>query len=302
MTEIVQVLGANKTGTSTMVAILNSHPDIFVLFECFLDERGPHKGNKIYEFFKKTPKDLRVQIGDSVNIMKNKLCQTFPKKYRYIGDKNPMIGTFSDIDRRLKEYSEHKIIFTVRDIKTWLAHTYTRTFYGAEKDIVSPAVHYIYYLMKAREEKNCLVVRMEDLFCNPEDVLLSIGKHLDVKHEPMRNWWETLENTGDKTKDKMIKWWNAHNSSKVSPKKHDISVEINNNKIWNNIIPLFNKYYYNQKNCLDDDIEKLKYLLKTDPIPFRDCYEDARYIDVVSGTRIDVNKKIKRIKKKWKIC
>jgi hypothetical protein len=295
MTELLQVLGANKTGTSTMVGILNSHPKIFILYECFMDNRKYQKAVKIYNFLHRTPKKIRVKEGDSLEVMKEKLCKTFNRKYRYIGDKNPMMGDFSDIDARLKEYSGYKVIFTTRDIKTWLVHPTTRSYYGAEENVIEAAAYYIYYLMSARKHKNCLVVRIEDLFTDIPSVLVSIGKHLGVNHKPMKGWWNKIGKMKDPNKDIMIPWWNGHPSSLVKPNRKDITVEINDHDIWSEILPIFSKYYDYTDEVSDDELEsdstRLKELVKRSQIPIEDCYKNTKHISVFTGEE----------SKKWKI-
>jgi hypothetical protein len=281
------VLGANKTGTSTMVGILNSHPKIFILYECFLDNRKYQKAVKIYNFLPNTPKKIRVQEGDSLEVMKEKLCNTFNSKYKYIGDKIPVMGNFEDIDARLKEHSKHKVVFTTRDIKTWLVHPTTRSYYKAGKNIIEPAAHFIYYLMNARKYENCLVVRIEDLFTDIPGVLTSIGKHLALNHKPMQGWWDKIGKMQDPLKDKMIPWWNGHTSSLVKPVKKDIIVETNDHEIWEEILPTFYKYYDYTREVSDSEFEsdvcKLKELAKRAPIPVKDCYRNTKHVSIVTG-------------------
>jgi hypothetical protein len=287
MTEILQVLGANKTGTSTMVGILNCHPKIFILYECFLDNRKYQKAVKIYNYLPQTPKKMRVKEGDSVEVMKEKLCKTFNKEYRYVGDKNPVIGSFKDIDARLKEYSEHKVIFTTRDIRTWLVHPTARSYYRAEENIAKAAAIFTYYLMSVRKHKNCLVVRIEDLFTDRSGVLTSIGKHIGLNHKPFQGWWNKIGKMKDPLKDNMIPWWNAHTSSLVKPVKRDLTVEINDHDIWSQILPIFDKYYNYVNEVNDDEFEsdsrKLKQLAKHTPVPVRDCYKNTKHISVQTG-------------------
>lgn len=140
------ILGSHKTGTSTMVGLLNCHPEIYCYYEYMYD--GKLKNPEV---------ELPELLGS----------------YKWLGDKNPLLGSIEEIDNRVLYYDNMNIVFCYRNIEDWLAHKYVANHYGSYEDVVGPSIRYIYYLIKSFDFPNVIRVRLEDLLAHDTDGVLS---------------------------------------------------------------------------------------------------------------------------------
>jgi hypothetical protein len=282
MTDLLFVLGAQKTGTSTMVGILNCHPSIFVTHEWYIDRKMTKYGQKFFHFYKVPERERMKKRKPVKTAFRNvvKVLGRYGHKYRYFGDKWPRLGTLSDIDRRIRQMKELRVIFMVRDIRTWLVHGIIKHIYKCEEDIVVPSVSYAYYFVKSFLLSQCLRIRMEDMIALPEDTVGDVSNFLDVGDRCMQSWWEKVGTYDDQNK-QLHKWWERHKSATVKPIKKDIYVDLNPCPFWDDILGIFDKYY-NNHNAVFGEKEILSDLdlLKTFPdkwgkIKLSECYKDV---------------------------
>ena len=173
------VLGSHKTATSTIVGILNCHPKLYCYYEFVVD------GNKI------KPKAIRKR---------SKLIN--PDQYKWIGDKNPILGIMSETDKRIAKHNKYKIVFTYRNLDEWLSHISIQDIYNTKEDVVKPTISYIYYLMKSYDLDNCLRLKTEDILFDPYTSVDKLAKFFGVDAEPMYDWWDKVGQWKDVNKNK----------------------------------------------------------------------------------------------------
>ena len=115
--EIIFIIGAHKTATSTLVGMLNCHPEIFLLYETELYQ--PHISRHAKRFLAQYP-DARFlfRSSEDLHALYSQLQEFLKSKgypYKYVGDKLP--GLNANFHVSLNAF---KVIFSVRDIRTWL--------------------------------------------------------------------------------------------------------------------------------------------------------------------------------------
>lgn len=275
------ILGAQKTGTSTVLGILNCHPELFIAFEWFLDKHVSKFGWKYYRnYFVKEEN----RINKRKSITKNyKMIRHYLKKagynYKYFGDKHPRLGNKKLLDRRMKEYGPHYIVFTVRDIRTWLCHSKVNGLYKTRKNIVPATIRYLYYFVSSFKLEKCLVVRMEDLFAH-DALIKRIDNFLpDIDCSCMSNWWDKIGKYDDFNKN-LNDWWNDHQSALVKPFRQDVQVSLKQNDFFDAALNIFDKYYFNidakfEESEIDNDLANILDLDKiSDYEPIENCYDN----------------------------
>src|SRR5690349_8647609 len=107
MSDLLFVIGAEKTGTSTIVGILNCHPEIFIMHEWFVDKKATRHGMHSYLFDPNIKKSMRRYSKSTVhNLFKSIAAQFFKAKYKYkyFGDKWAELGDVEKINARIKDF------------------------------------------------------------------------------------------------------------------------------------------------------------------------------------------------------
>lgn len=274
------VIGGQKSGTSTMVGLLNCHPDVFIMHEWFIDKKPSKHGHSFYTSYK-IPEKYRANKRKGVIKCYRRLryfaCNEYD--YKYFGDKWPrMRGGFNAADVRINGFSESYVIYMVRDLRTWLCHPKIQgLLYRARDNVVGPAAWYVYYFIRSFKLNNCLRIRMEDLV-EHEQVVKQVDSFLtDIDCSCMNNWWEKVGKYEDNVKI-LHKWWLNHKSSLVKPTRLDIDVSLKQHDFWDTILPIFDKYYSNPNGvfCDDEINEDLQFLRKfhqTSGVSAEECYE-----------------------------
>lgn len=278
------VFGAQKTGTSTMVGILNCHPRIFIAHEWFVDRKLSKHGLLLFRHYC-VPQRERINKRKSIRNAIKKLDRTASKsgfEYDYVGDKWPVLGAKHQMDRRLNmiDVNNSKLIFMVRDVRTWLGHKVIPAIYKLYKNDAMQLVYlYVYYFVKSFTVKNCLRVRMEDMISCPCDTVDMVSKFLGTDPNYMYSWWDKVGKYEDKSKN-IHRWWDRHLSATIKPSVQDVKVELSDVDMWDRILPIFDKYYngYNKefsRSEVNNDLKKLKKIQSTEQkIRIEQCFKN----------------------------
>lgn len=272
------IQGPEKTATSTITGILNCHPEIFILFENYLNQPKITKyGNQLLDRYPEARQFFRSSedYGKPVQDFFGFLQQKEPNySYRFIGTK---INSFDPLETQKK--TKHKTIFMMRDIRTWLIKESIIKYYRTDLDIVIPAVEYLEYIIKTTLYEHTLSIHMEDLIVQNEQVIDTMSNYLGLELKPYTNkWWEKIGDWDEKNPKSVFRLDKVHYSSKVKPEKLDTKTELLNHPFWSEYLPIFDKYYFADETIhfIEDDIlkdlEYLSKLKKFSPIPFKNVF------------------------------
>lgn len=232
------VLGLPNTATSTLVAILNSHPEVLVCYEtwmlppllthytwqicqCFPEIRKCYSGNRnILESF--------AHMGD--------IFADRGIRYKYLGDK-----LVSFTLNEMKDLSVAHVIYVTRPIKEWLIKREVRRSYDTNLDAVTPCLHYLRCLAIAMSQPNWFRVTIQNLIDEPSVFISNIADYLGLNAGDFdQNWWKSLLHYNDPIKNSM-KWAERHPSSLLPPQKRaDNSYSLSNHPFWSDIVPIEN--------------------------------------------------------------
>jgi len=160
------VLELIKTGTSSMVGLLNSHQNIFIMYE--VNPRSTHISKYGKQLLNVLP-EARVEFNNYLNfeesyngIFKAIKRSKFSDELKYFGDKL-VLNEFLGFE---KEFSDSNIIFMIRDIKTWLCKKQVIESYMTDIDIVSRSINYLKFLINTFKFTNSIKIKMEDFILN----------------------------------------------------------------------------------------------------------------------------------------
>lgn len=303
--QILYIIGAQKTGTSSLVGMLNSHPDIFILYE-FFNGKDTIPSKYGMHFLEKYP-DSRFlfRLEKDLNLLYLELREYLKSKgyyFKIIGDKHP------GLDFRLFHiYKNKKIIFTCRDLRTWLCKDYIIKAYNTKENIVPAAVDYSIYFLNSFLLEEVMYIKMEDLILKNNEIITKIGNFLNINTNPyFNNWWEKVDKIEPDNPKATLYWWRGHKSSLIKPRKLDTEVKLKSNDFWDQILPIFDKYFKNTENIfstkeIKSDIRKLGLLRRKYLVSFDEAYTmyKSEKLNPTEISGIKKNKKlIKRVVQK----
>lgn len=282
MSKLLFIFGAPKTSTSTWLSIVNHHPDIFLMSEAFNNK----KNAKNWQYYVK-------DIGACPNIGKNttipqifdSIYNRIDKEYKYFGVKWATCQTIPLIEQYLSEIAKAKVIFTVRDVRTWLCH---KTIINRWKLVNEPRAtikvrEYVYFYIRSFLLQDCYRATLDNFIKDNGKEIENIGDWLGLKDLTTHSneWWNKTGEYADPFK-QLHKWWypregTRRESSFAKPTQEDITYVLKDNIMWEKLLPVFDKYY----TCPDgnfsvEEIKKdLKYVkdVKLPEFKLGDCYE-----------------------------
>lgn len=282
--ETLFIQGPEKTATSTITGILNCHPEVFILFENYLSQPVITKyGNQLLSRYPDARHFFRTEIdhGKSVTDFFDYLAKKEPDyRYRYVGTKINSLdpGTTQKV-------KNHKIIFMMRDIRSWLIKESIIKYYRTDLDIVVPAVEYLRYILKTTLYENSLRVRMEDLIQYNSETIGKLSKYMNLELLPhAENWWEKVGNSEEGDPKSVFKLNHVHHSSRIKPEKLDSEVELKDHPFWDEVSDIFDTYFrtddtiYFSEERVYEDLERVENLMRFAPLPFTDAYTDVHSV------------------------
>lgn len=277
--DVLFIQGIQKTGTSTLVGILNCHFDIFIMYEVRMYSSHISKyGNQWLAkypgsraFFRNT-RDVGTPYLELAGYLNERHRNGNP--YRYVGDK---LITF---DSRLTAGNQtYKTVFCMRDITTWLAKEQVVTYYRTDLDVIPVTIDYLRYVVETHLHPNCIRVRLEDVVRNNATVISALGEFLGIELAvAAAEWWNKIGIYPEDDPKAAVRWFANHGSSRIPPSAMDTSVELVAHPFWEDVRYWMDKYYWPDdavaysREEVDADIDRLAMLMKYSPLPLHRCY------------------------------
>ncbi|QQG46233.1 MAG: hypothetical protein HYY55_00075 [Candidatus Niyogibacteria bacterium] len=304
---IIFVVGAAKTGTSVIVQMLNAHPDVFILYETRI---GRHSLDKYGGRFISSYPDARNlfsygAIPEDFFIRLQKFLAEKGYPFKVVGSDAPefeMNACPMDI------LNPHPVIFTIRDIRTWLAKNSTITQYFTDNNVVCAAIDYTTFFIKSFLLDKVLRARMEDIISRNNDTIEALSSFLNLAMRPHLNeWWKVT--FPDSHPKRAQKWRDGHFvSAHYGPRgNEDTEVTLAPHPFWDELLPIFDAYYNNPtakipKETIFADIERLQALKRFSPLKLDEVYKSYKHITLLPEghlkrkARTEIIREIKRMK------
>lgn len=282
--EVLFIQGPEKTATSTITGILNCHPEVFILFENYIGQPIITKyGNQLLErypegrpFFRSAD-DYGKPVMDFFEYLKEKEPDY---AYKFAGTKiNSLDPGFT------QQGKNHKVIFMMRDLRSWLIKESIIKYYRTDLDIVLPTVEYLRYILKTTLYENSLRVRMEDLIQHNSETIRKLSEFMDLDLTPHTDkWWEKIGNWHHSDPKSVFRLNHVHHSSRIEPEKLDSEVELKDHPFWEEATEIFDTYFrtddtiHFSEEQVHKDLERVDDLLRFAPLPFTDAYADVHSV------------------------
>jgi len=238
--------------------MLNCHSKILILFEAGYITDGLMGERK--KFYAKYPRIRQLaQNAQDPLIFYYQMLNYFNKNghdFSYIGEKYPGIDKLNLIE----VIKSCKVIYTLRDVRTWLVKDKIKSWYATDKDISGPAIQYLLYFRQSIKSIDSLfVMRLEDLVKNYD--FCELSKFLNLDFKDLNGWWEKRGGRGGEGPKKYLH--KLRQSSRIPLIKLDTNVVLRNHPFWDDYLPIFDKYYNNYDNAeVDQDLKILQLLGK----------------------------------------
>lgn len=304
--KLVFITGPQKTATSKLALMLNCYQNIFISYEWDIANNVISKHSK--KFLAQYPEArFLFREDESLLALYSELEKLFEKrgfKFSIIGDKLPSINK-----QILNKFSPYKVIFTIRDLESWLCKDDVQKTYLTNYDVVPTAIAYCSLFLNSFLTKDILRLRMADIIQDDRGTIGKVGAFFDMDLAYTGfNWQNQLNQLENHSLYAFDKWWmgRSHGSAALKSINFDTFTEINPHPFWDTILPIFNKYYTQidgnfSKAEIDDDITKLKTMRQFSSVPIDKAYTSVENKELIKEKNIGSLKRFKKhIKKKLK--
>jgi hypothetical protein len=275
------ILGAGKTATTSLCGLLNSHPDVFVMCEVFLNQSQISRyGIKLINadpdlmpcFFRAQGADAMENYRRAQTLLRDK-----GHAKRFFGDK------FVGIDSGYADgFQDVRVIYSVRPLQEWIAKDSVRTWFPLDKDLVPFAAQYAKHFIESFLLPKIHHVRMEEFLGDNAGVVRGIWSFLGLEPpERAEQWWETIGHYPPGDPKQALNWWRGHASSAVAPQENDTRVQLRRNAFWDEVLPIFDKYYQGTRGRnferaeIEADLAALQGMIGRHHYPFEACFVTA---------------------------
>ena len=263
----VMILGGPNTGTSSLVGMLNAHPSFLILYETDLNELS----------LGKYARRLLTAMPDLRNIMREhgrsdeayrKLLKHAGKQgfdFTIAGDKLPLFNAAA-----FSRFKTFKLLYMYRKPAEWLAKA-ARSLHG-EADVRPLLVEYFGGLLLAKSASDCMIVHFDDFLGDNANVVKRVFSFCGFDTPPQAlRWWETVGHYSDPYRSSQ-KWWMAHGSSLVEPRRNDTRINRLGHPAWAVVDMAFAQAESIEQGSLDQAarigmLETFTAALGTQPIP-----------------------------------
>lgn len=231
MKKFIFIFGIHKTYTSTLVCVLNSDPNTHIL----------------YEHFNKIVSTTNVNnINKYVNIISD-------NKHKNIGDKIilPKLDKLRLVHQTIKRKIDCKFIYPVVDVTQWVGKFYSICVLRKMKP--SKWGHYNDY------SKLITNYVLQYLYCLKENMLIIKKFDTDTITEQMKKYCNLNIKNDWYKKNTKNEFAEKRTCCRYDFKDNQNKVVISKCKFWNEVLPIFYKYYRDETdiNNIDDDMDKL---------------------------------------------
>jgi hypothetical protein len=276
------VLGGPKTASTSMVGLLNSHPDVLVMCEVYLNQSIVSRyGRRLVQQFPGLRRFFIARYGADWRANYREAhawLQAHGFAKAYFGDK------FARIDSGYsREIGDSRAIYCIRDVAEWVAKDSVREIYPLDADIVPFAAQFLKHFVESFLLPRVYYVKMPEFLSSNLLVTKRVFSFLELEMPAQsEQWWNTIGSYGEADPKSSMNWWKGHASSAIAPQKNDTSVRLRLHPFWDTIIPIFEKYYVaaNERRMasteVEADLHRLDEIIDKYSLSFSDAYEDAQ--------------------------
>lgn len=272
MSPLFFILGAHKTASSTLVGMLNCHPDILALYETDLTTvQISRYGGRLIEVCPASRQHFTHSTPPAESY--RALCATLHAaghRYQRLGDKlitlNPaLLGTLRGLP----------LIVSTRDIRTWLVKSAIVSAYRTDVDALPAAQAFARFLVESHRHPNVLRLSVETIAQEPHVAIARLSAHLNIDLAAhTADWSHKIGTSSDPIKMAQA-WYSGHQSSNISDGQLDSRVTLKPHPMWDTLLPIFDRYLTEAATPerIEDDLAALGGLGRLGPVPLDALYD-----------------------------
>lgn len=270
------VTGAWKTATSPLVALLNAHPDVFVLYEAVLFADPPSKrGREFLASYPEAHRFFRADAGPEAYRGMQAWLRSAGHPYAVFGDKVPTLSV--DV---LRKFAGEAVVYCVRDVRTWLAKKQIHTAYMTKENVVPTAVSFCVHFLESFRLRHRLHIRTETFVEDNDAVIRQLGAFLGMDLAThCSGFWRRVADHPPGTPKAAVPWWEgSHRTSQQRPERLDVAVRLRPHPFWDRLLAIFDSYVEVLNTevdpaRIDRDVARLERLAETYEVALADAYE-----------------------------
>ena len=239
------VSGEAKTGTSSIVGMLNSHPEIFVLYEANPNQAQglSNRGARVRGALPRHADAFHSRAGlvGALPRAIGTLLAELGHPYRYFGDK---VLSYLMTDGQFAQMGAASVIYLVRDLRTWLCKNAVVDYFVQEAGVAGRAVMYVSNFLRSFLLPKVLRISMDEMIHQNHAVLVRMGEFLQLPLLPhAKRWWKHVGKYEAGDPKGAVNWWKGHDSSMLRPRTEDTRAVLRPHPFWEKILPIFDRYY-----------------------------------------------------------
>lgn len=181
------------------------------------------------------------------------------------GDKLPHFNGNSFV-----RFEDFKLIYSYRQPAEWLAKAAASL--QGKLDVRPLLAEYLKGLLLAKSASDCMIVHFDDFLGDNANVVKRVFSFCGFDTPPQAlRWWETVGHYSDPYRSSQ-KWWMAHGSSLVEPRRNDTRINRLGHPAWAVVDMAFAQAESIEQGSLDQAarigmLETFTAALGTQPIP-----------------------------------
>jgi len=267
--------------------MLNTHPEVCILYEANLANRplSPRGAQFMAAFPEFQPHlDANIDFPQVYHALAEFLAEN-GHPYHFVGDK---ILT-STLDHTSAEaLADHRVIFTVRDLRTWLCKNVVISNFVKGRSIAETACTYLDQYLASFLLPHCLHITMEELVERNTEVITLLSGFLQLDfREHAQEWWKKVGQWPAGDPKAAVNWWQGHDSSQLAPRRLDTKAVLRAHPFWEEVLPIFDRYYHGrlthfEPSQIAQDRAALAQI-KQHEIDLKDLYKRSRSVSFGGG-------------------
>ncbi len=287
------------------MGLLNCHPDVLCLYEVDLPASIPNSyATRLLRSFPQW-RDCFGGPAEPASHYERLAERLHSEGHRYtcLLDKLPTLSPSC-----LSQNKTSRVIYAVRDVRTWLGKASIDQMYVCGHNLVPAAVDYALGFVNSFRlgPRRCLHVNVEEFLQVKSEVPPCIFDFLEVPYfSELDHWWQLIES---QQQDDPIKatfnWLKFHPSSTRPPGSSDTSVSLAQHKFWDDFLPIFDHFRSRcneeiASDTIEDAVRQLLELRRDCRVSRNEAFREISTTSFGAASPRSWGKRLKAVSQLW---
>lgn len=245
------IAGAQKSGTSTVCAVANTHPAVFCLYETDFTQAPEYGRNAELIALLPETASLFSRPAADVPVALEKVGAALAKRghvFDFVGTK--IAGLNADMFAAVGT----PMLYIVRNVRFWGAKNRVvldQVGKDPNANVAPILVNYMSNFVRSFLYPNIVRVRFEDLFMDMSVLPNAMARLLNLNPEPFSAWWTKTDWTKKAPKN-YSSWIKGHRTAQLQPVVSDTQATLARHPFWDAVLPVFGKYYFSPNDVFPE--------------------------------------------------